>query len=547
VSPSISRRRLLAAAGASGALAPFRIAGAAARPLSTRDVTLPPFGAAGDGETDDTAAIQQAIDDAAREGGGTVLLPPGRYLVSRPLRVDASHIHIVGTPGRTVMTKKAPTRYIDVGGAHRLARSSAIAVTEPAGVGGLSLRVQPGAPAGRLAESWVVVLAGKQESPGDPKRLAGSRYAAQFVYVRAEKDGRLELNTPLRIACSPESGEKVVPVEWLKGFRMHGIAFDGVDKLVGRALNQSNVLTLDWCLEPVVSAVEAWDIPNLFISLEGCLRADVSDVTCRNTLSYRIDGPERGYGYAVVERGLNEGALISRVKADRVRHAYTTSSSRQRIGEPHGSRIAHSVAMASRGAGFDTHPIGEGIAFINCAVLGSLHVGFQVRASGSQIIGCSASDCQGSALQIHFTAADTQVSSFVGRRTGFGRFEQIDWATRGAINDRGARTTVLGAQLTDCAGPGLQLDDGGDDAIYRSVRVTNPAQSDAASPGVRLRAKSLTEFMMESCVVSSDKRQLDAGYEVDAPNLVQGVMRGCVARNAAQTVKGASPRLRIVA
>ncbi len=38
------------------------------------------FGAAGDGRTKDTAAIQRAIDAAARAGGGTVNLPPGTYL-----------------------------------------------------------------------------------------------------------------------------------------------------------------------------------------------------------------------------------------------------------------------------------------------------------------------------------------------------------------------------------------------------------------------------------------------------------------------------------
>ncbi|MEG3092916.1 glycosyl hydrolase family 28-related protein [Sphingomonas sp. PB1R3] len=40
------------------------------------------FGAVGDGRTDDTAAIQRAIDQAvAQPGGGTVWFPPGRYAV----------------------------------------------------------------------------------------------------------------------------------------------------------------------------------------------------------------------------------------------------------------------------------------------------------------------------------------------------------------------------------------------------------------------------------------------------------------------------------
>ncbi|NIA12583.1 MAG: hypothetical protein GWP08_00790 [Nitrospiraceae bacterium] len=51
------------------------------------------FGAMGDGQTDDTAAIQAAID-AASGDGGNVLLPPGRYAVSGSLHI---------APGVTVM------------------------------------------------------------------------------------------------------------------------------------------------------------------------------------------------------------------------------------------------------------------------------------------------------------------------------------------------------------------------------------------------------------------------------------------------------------
>jgi hypothetical protein len=40
------------------------------------------YGAVGDGVTDDTAAIQAAIDAAADQGGGIVKLPYGQFLVS---------------------------------------------------------------------------------------------------------------------------------------------------------------------------------------------------------------------------------------------------------------------------------------------------------------------------------------------------------------------------------------------------------------------------------------------------------------------------------
>jgi hypothetical protein len=45
------------------------------------------YGAAGAAETDDTAAIQTAIQAAERDGGGRVTIAPGRYVISAPLVV----------------------------------------------------------------------------------------------------------------------------------------------------------------------------------------------------------------------------------------------------------------------------------------------------------------------------------------------------------------------------------------------------------------------------------------------------------------------------
>ena len=64
---------------------------AARRMASARDtagggiravVSDPPFSARGDGKTNDRAAIQRAIDLAASEGGGSVILPSGGTYLS---------------------------------------------------------------------------------------------------------------------------------------------------------------------------------------------------------------------------------------------------------------------------------------------------------------------------------------------------------------------------------------------------------------------------------------------------------------------------------
>ena len=64
----------------------------------------PAYGAIGDGTTDDTAAIQAAIDAAEAAGGGIVLLPPGTYKVTGALVIDSPGVSVVGIGAPIVVT-----------------------------------------------------------------------------------------------------------------------------------------------------------------------------------------------------------------------------------------------------------------------------------------------------------------------------------------------------------------------------------------------------------------------------------------------------------
>jgi len=69
----------------------------------TYDVTS--YGAEGDGATDDTAAIQSAIDAAIANNGGTVYLPRGTYIISDELVVgDSITIRGDGRDATTIRT-----------------------------------------------------------------------------------------------------------------------------------------------------------------------------------------------------------------------------------------------------------------------------------------------------------------------------------------------------------------------------------------------------------------------------------------------------------
>ena len=75
----------------------------APQPGALPRVDVQAFGALADGKTDCLGSIQQAIDQVAAAGGGTVHFPPGEqpYLVSGTIAVRASHIVLSGV-GATI-------------------------------------------------------------------------------------------------------------------------------------------------------------------------------------------------------------------------------------------------------------------------------------------------------------------------------------------------------------------------------------------------------------------------------------------------------------
>lgn len=89
--------------------------------VSIFDVTMPDYGATGDGVTDDAAAIQAALD-AAGAAGGTVLIPAGTYIINTKLDVDAGdNVRIVGVGRPIIQAGASIAGLIDANGVNDLA------------------------------------------------------------------------------------------------------------------------------------------------------------------------------------------------------------------------------------------------------------------------------------------------------------------------------------------------------------------------------------------------------------------------------------------
>lgn len=76
------------------------------------NVKVAPYSAVGDDSTDDTAAIQSAINAAATAGGGIVYFPAGTYKLTAALSVSSTKIQFLGvTPSAVVLKQYTATLF----------------------------------------------------------------------------------------------------------------------------------------------------------------------------------------------------------------------------------------------------------------------------------------------------------------------------------------------------------------------------------------------------------------------------------------------------
>jgi copper-binding protein NosD/pectate lyase-like protein/parallel beta helix pectate lyase-like protein len=80
----------------------------AARPGSVKPTTVADFGASGNGQADDTAAIQRAIE----AGAGQIVFPPGTYKLTKTIEIDLAKVGytslVAHGPARVVMAGSGP-------------------------------------------------------------------------------------------------------------------------------------------------------------------------------------------------------------------------------------------------------------------------------------------------------------------------------------------------------------------------------------------------------------------------------------------------------
>jgi len=321
------------------------------------------YGAAKDGSTDDTAAVQAAVDAATTGGGGTVWFPSGTYAIEDGItNIDSSGIVIAGDSATITWTSTTSSEYL-----FTFSEVSSTAGTLSAAVtrGDNAISTAATISAGDL----VSIESGDSfyTNVGDGR---DNKAGEMFVL----EQGSLYLAAPAIFSYDDAHAIEVITPNIKSGVRGLRIVGSGSDNGTG--------------------AIWAEGCTGFFV--EGCQIEEVNiGVSIKKTFESRIAGnvfsgiDTIGSGYAVAIHVNNYGAIVSNNVADRVRHFATTTAE---SGVSRSTFITGNIVTRSRFAAIDTHVQGYNTTISNNHISDSL-TGVQVRGPHCVVSGNVLTNC----------------------------------------------------------------------------------------------------------------------------------------------------------
>jgi len=488
-------------------------------------VSVKDFGAVGDGVADDTTAIQAAINYIGNIGGGTVYIPAGTYLISATLTVVSGqdNVRITGAgSGSTIFKRNGSFRFFRINTVtNGIDETQGNTLASNAAKGTTTITLTTGKGANITPKTWVVIRS-EAAAEGGPNITTKQ---GNFIFVEDVVGDVLTISSPLLNTYTTANSSEICNTNLVNGFELSGVGFDGNNYFFSGSINTANAIEIYWAYRPYINDIKAWELPNVFLALTGCISTQISDVYGYDFLSTGYNGATNGFGYGVVELALNQGLTATNLTFDRVRHAYTTAALNFFYGVPTGSRISNSTAMNCRGAGFDTHPEGRDVGFTNCSVIGCLQHGFQIRSVDTIISNCSVDSCLATGLYLTVDSIGTVVENVKISNTNYAIVQGEDWRNRGAIFDAGEKNKVYGASISECGGQGLSLSGTSDFGYYKNIVIRNPNLDTAQDYGVSVPGGGPTRLVFDSVYVEDYNGNLYNGFYISCSTITSCVIK----------------------
>ncbi|MCG6204209.1 hypothetical protein LPW26_06150 [Rhodopseudomonas sp. HC1] len=407
-----------------------------------------------------------AVADASARGVGTILIPAGNF-TSSSAALSNPGVVVRGEYGKTVITKYGDGNVFQTHNAPPEVSGGLIGLD--ALVGSVSVVMQSGLGASYAVGQTCVIISETAIDAGQPSKKA------EFVDILGVSGDTITFWQPLKDSYLVAATARLLPVSLTDGVAYSDVAFVMDSSLTGLSTTyaERSAIDLRFCRRPLVQGVRVKGPIATGVQLIGCRGALISDYRAYDggSATTGTSSPESsegasGFGYGIGEGNLNEGLIVDRLYAERLRHAYTTyglvAAYGWSYGCPRNSLISNSQHISPKNAGFDTHQTGDGITFSNCHTIGGHFVGFQIRSRATRVLGCSATDTIGAGAWIRGgysgstgTCGDrSEVSNFSAVRTNSGvTFDGTDYREYGAIVDDARETILRGISAREVGGP----------------------------------------------------------------------------------------------
>lgn len=262
----------------------------AANPQSDPSLNVADHGAKGDGTTDDTAAIQAALN--AAPVGSTVLFPPGVYVVTSELVVDKT-LHLSGY-GATLDARGVPagTAYGQVVALRLTGKLGApVAVSSP--VTKWSRAITGIADTAGLASGDLVLIANEEQPVPGMTRV--DRDKGELAVVQS-----VDSSTQVTLSTGALFDYGVTGLRLHKVNPIQGATVRGLSIRMGGTGSWHNGLTVQYGRNITVAGVTVDGAEDVAISLNTVYGGTVAGCYVSNSWSPAATGGT-GYGVAVVE------------------------------------------------------------------------------------------------------------------------------------------------------------------------------------------------------------------------------------------------------
>lgn len=320
-------------------------------------VTSPPYNAPGDGVSDDRAAIQSALDDAAA-AGGTVYFPPRTYRVFSTLNVS-SGVTIELAPNATINHDFNGDLFSVLGSA-----SSPRTLTANALNGSQTIAVSTtGLAVGQMGEIRSTV---EFVTPDDPS---------------IAREGEI-----VRISSIDSSGSLTIEKRLTRGYTTaNGATFTPFGQLSDVTITGGKVVNFSNSTGKVIRATRARNVHVSEMRFLGHSNSCVSLLHCSDCRVARCEflygSSTAGYGVELFNGTRN--TVINECRMIGGRHTVTTGGADEDI-PVLDTLVSNCFAQSNASAGFDTHDFSVGMFYSGCMSV-DCQSGFSVRGRRSII------------------------------------------------------------------------------------------------------------------------------------------------------------------